>query len=89
MDWTTTQGKIKEIQKDNNYPGFEKLVKLVKAKYKDAISRKEVKDFLDKDLPTQLYATQQKQDAPGHIVAFRQNDLWQMDIFVMKKGLAK
>ena len=89
MDWTTTQGKIKEIQKDNNYPGFEKLVKLVKAKYKDAISRKEVKDFLDKDLPTQLYTTQQKQDAPGHIVAFRQNDLWQMDIFVMKKGLAK
>ena len=36
----------KEVQKENNYPGLERLLKLVERKYKYAITRKEVKDFL-------------------------------------------
>ena len=55
-----TRNKIKEVQKANNYPGLEKLLKLVERKYKFAITRREVKQFLAKDLPTQLYATQHK-----------------------------
>ena len=84
-----TRNKIKEVQKANNYPGLEKLLKLVERKYKFAITRREVKQFLAKDLPTQLYATQQKVNSKGHIVAFVKDELWQIDIFVMKAGLAK
>ena len=65
-----TRKKIKEVQKENNYPGLERLLKLVERKYKYAITRKEVKDFLAKDIPTQLYATQQKVSSKGHIVAY-------------------
>lgn len=84
-----TRSKIKEVQKANNYPGLEKLLKLVERKYKYAITRREVKEFLEKDIPTQLYATQQKVNSKGHIVAFVKDELWQIDIFVMKPGLAK
>ena len=84
-----TRNKIKEVQKANNYPGLERLLKLVERKYKYAITRSEVKQFLAKDLPTQLYATQQKVNSKGHIVAFVKDELWQIDIFVMKAGLAK
>ena len=84
-----TRNKIKEVQKANNYPGLEKLLKLVERKYKFAITRREVKEFLAKDLPTQLYATQQKVNSKGHIVAFVKDELWQIYIFVMKSGLAK
>jgi hypothetical protein len=38
-----TRSKIKEVQKANNYPGLEKLLKLVERKYKYAITRREVK----------------------------------------------
>ena len=54
-----TKANIKQIQRENNYPGFERLVALVRAKYKRAISRQEIREFLDKDIPTQLYATKQ------------------------------
>ena len=84
-----TRNKIKEVQKANNYPGLEKLLKLVERKYKFAITRREVKEFLAKDLPTQLYSTQQKVKSKGHVVAFVKDELWQIDIFVMKSGLAK
>jgi transposase InsO family protein len=84
-----TRSKIKEVQKANNYPGLEKLLKLVERKYKYAITRREVKEFLAKDIPTQLYATQQKVKSKGHIVAYVKDELWQIDIFVMKSGLAK
>jgi transposase InsO family protein len=81
-----TKNNIKQIQRENNYPGFERLVALVRAKYKRAISRQEIREFLDKDIPTQLYATKQKLDAYGHTVAFRENELWQIDIFYIKSG---
>ena len=83
-----TKKNIKEVQQNNNYPGLEKLIRLVRAKYKGAISRNDVKQFLAKDLPTQLYATQQKIRSKGHIVAFVKDEMWQMDIFVMRSGLA-
>ena len=85
MDEETKQ-HIKQIQRENNYPGFERLVALVRAKYKRAVSRQEIRDFLNKDIPTQLYATKQKLDAYGHTVAFRENELWQIDIFYIKSG---
>jgi len=81
-----TKNNLKQIQRENNYPGFERLVALVRAKFKRAISRQEIREFLDKDIPTQLYATKQKLDAYGHTVAFRENELWQIDIFYIKSG---
>ena len=70
-----TKKNIKEVQQNNNYPGLEKLIRLVRAKYKGAISRNDVKQFLAKDLPTQLNATQQKIRSKGHIVAFVKDEM--------------
>ena len=81
-----TKKQIKQVQRDNNYPGFERLATLVKKIFENTINRQEVRDFLDKDVPTQLYATKQKLDAYGHTVAFRENELWQIDIFYIKSG---
>ena len=55
-----TRNKIKEVQKANNYPGLEKLLKLVERKYKFAITRREVQEFLAKDLHTQLMPRNKK-----------------------------
>jgi len=83
-----TKKKIKEVQQENNYPGLERLVRAVGRKYKD-ITRGDVKAFLSKDLPAQLYATQQKINSKGHIVAFIKDELWQMDISVMRSSIAE
>ena len=77
-----TRMKIKEVQKGNNYPGLEKLVKLVRSKYKDAIGRKEVQQFLAKDLPIQLYATKQKLNTKGHTVAFVKDEQKNMSMLI-------
>ena len=69
-----TKKNFKEVQQNNNYPGLERLIRLVRAKYKRAISRNE--QFLANDLPTQLYATQLKIRSKGHIVAFVKDEMW-------------
>jgi len=84
MDDDTKQ-KIAEVQVGYNFPGFERLVKLVLKKY-PTITRTEVKLFLTNDVITQQTKGQtkpRKNKAEGHMTAFLPNELWVVDIFVM------
>ncbi len=64
--------KIAQVQVDNNFPGLEKLVKLVDAKYPE-ITRSDVKNFLMNDVISQQTKTQNKpkKAKEGHITACR------------------
>jgi transposase InsO family protein len=75
---------IKLVQRINNYPGVDKLTKLVK-KAAPEITKAQVKHFLMHDTTTQLMKIQPKRKAEGHIVAFSANECWQMDIFDMSR----
>ena len=79
-----TNLKIELLQRLNNYPGLEKLVKLAKQKHPE-ISRREIKTYLDQDTSRQLTKVQHQKPAPGHVVAMVPNELWQMDIFDLSK----
>jgi hypothetical protein len=72
------------LQRTNNYPGLERMVKLAKQKHPE-ITRKEIKQFLDADVSKQLTKVQQKKPSDGHIVAFVPNENWQMDIFDLSR----
>jgi hypothetical protein len=72
------------LQRSNNYPGLERLIKLAKDKHPE-ITRQQVKTFLDSDVAKQLTKVQQKRPADGHIVAFVPNENWQMDVFDMSR----
>ena len=56
--------KIAQIQVDNNFPGLERLVKLVDQKYPE-ISRRDVKNFLRDDVITQQTKGQYKPRKPN------------------------
>jgi hypothetical protein len=71
---------IKRVQKENNYPRLEVLVKLVK-KEDEEITRKQVQDFLDMDISTQVTKEQKAKNTEGHLVSYSPNDWWQFDIF--------
>lgn len=76
---------IQTIYEENYYPNFEKLYKLVK-KQDDTISKKDVKEFLNDQIENQLLKDQKiKRSETGHIVAYAENDIWQIDIFVLSK----
>ena len=79
-----TKLKLDTIQRSNNYPGYERLVKLAQEKYPE-ISRSEVKTFLSHDTARQLTTVQHAKKAEGHIVAMLPNELWQMDIFDLSR----
>ena len=79
--------KIGEVQLENNYPGLERLIKLVDQKYPE-LTRQDVKRFLANDAITQQTKVQQKPRATpnepgGHLTAFKPNELWKVDIYVM------
>ena len=79
--------KIAQIQVDNNFPGLERWVKLVDQKYPE-ISRRDVKNFLRDDVITQQTKGQYKPRKPnknegGHMTAYKPNELWNVDNFVM------
>ena len=76
--------KIDTVQRSNNYPGYERLVKLAQEKYPE-ISRSQVKTFLSQDTARQLTTVQHAKKADGHIVAMLPNELWQMDIFDLSR----
>ena len=71
---------IKRVQKENNYPRLEVLVKLVK-KEDEEITRKQVEDFLNKDVATQVTKEQKPKHTEGHLVSYSPNDWWEFDIF--------
>ena len=61
------------LQRTNNFPGLERMVKLAKQKHPE-ITRKEIKTFLDADVAKQLTKVQQAKPSDGHIVAFVPNE---------------
>ena len=76
---------IKEIYDNNNYPSTDKLFKLV-VKDNPTITKKEVSEFLAGLISSQLLNDQKTtKDASGHILAFCENEVWQMDIYVLAK----
>ena len=56
--------KIDTVQRSNNYPGYERLVKLAQEKYPE-ISRREVKTFLSQDTARQLTTVQHVKNLKG------------------------
>ena len=72
------------LQRTNNFPGMERLVKLAKEKFPE-ITRKQVKTFLDADESKQITKIQQAKPSEGHIVAFVPNENWQMDVFDLSR----
>ena len=72
------------LQRTNNFPGLERLVKLAKEKHPE-ITRKQVKSFLNSDVSKQITKVQQTKPSDGHIIAFVPNENWQMDIFDLSR----
>ena len=85
MDQARINGKLESLQKRNNYPGLERLVKLAKQQHPE-ISRPEIKKFLEADTSRQLTKVQHAKPASGHVVAMVPNELWQMDTFDLNIG---
>lgn len=76
--------KLETLQKMNNYPGLEKLVKLAKEKHPE-ITRTQIKTFLNEDTSRQLTKVQHDKSSPGHVVAMVPDELWLMDTFDLSK----
>ena len=75
---------IKRVQRDNNYPRLEVLVKLVK-KENDDITKTQVEEFLKKDVATQVTKEQKPKHTEGHLVSYAPNDMWLFDIFDLSR----
>ena len=75
---------INDIYIKNNYPALEKLYLIVKSKHPD-VKRKTVQEFLESQQTYQLLKQTNASSANGHITAFEPNEIWQVDIYVMKK----
>ena len=84
MERVRLNGKLESLQKSNNYPGLEKLVKLAKQKHPE-ISRPQIKKFLEEDTSRQLTKVQHAKPSTGHITAMVPGELWQMDTFDLSR----
>ena len=84
MDQARLNGKLESLQKRNNFPGLEKLVKLAKQQHPE-ISRPQIKKFLEDDTSRQLTKVQHNKPAQGHVVAMVPNELWQMGTFDLSR----
>ena len=72
---------LKNIWSENNYPAKVKLLKLAKES-NPAVKAKDVDKFLDAQLSYQLLKeTKNLSSHLGHIVAFKINEIWQIDIY--------
>lgn len=71
---------IAEIYDENNFPGYGKLLKLVK-KVKANVTGEMIQKFLDKQVTEQLFTTQKNKSAGGHLVSFARNEVWQIDLY--------
>ena len=72
---------LKNIWSENNYPAKVKLFKLAKES-NPAVKPKDVDKFLDAQLSYQLLKeTKNLSSHLGHIVAFKINEIWQIDIY--------
>ena len=72
---------LKNIWSENNYPAKVKLLKLAQES-NPAVKAKDVDKFLDAQLSYQLLKeTKNLTSQLGHIVAFKINEIWQIDIY--------
>ena len=72
---------LDELYSENNFPAKAKLLKLAK-ETRPEVTAKDVNDFLDAELAYQLLKeTKDLASNSGHIVAYRINEIWQMDIY--------
>ena len=77
---------IDQVFRDNNrIKNADKLYKLVKVD-NPTVTKSEVKHFLSHRTASQIATIQHKtKSAEGHIVAFQENEVWQVDLFFMMK----
>ncbi len=72
---------LKGIWENSNYPAKVKLLKLAKES-NPAVKAKDVDTFLDSQISYQLLKeTKNLSSNLGHIVAFKINEIWQIDIY--------
>ena len=76
---------INNYYKENYYPNLNELYSILKDN-NISVTKKQVKEFLDKQLVEQITKeTKKRKKESGHIVAFSENQIWQLDIFILKK----
>ena len=77
---------IAEVWRNNNYPGAERLTKLVKEKHPNKyIGKHQIIKFLSEQTASQTFKEKRKSKPKGHIVANLVNERWQMDIFDLSR----
>jgi hypothetical protein len=75
---------IEQYYKQYHYPNTDELYRLLVAD-SHKITKKQVKEFLDKKDEEQILKQNKTPAASGHIVAMFPNSVWQLDIFILKK----
>ena len=74
---------INEINKDYNFPGLNKLIKLVQSK--QDFSKDDIIKSVKSDTNAQLVAPKLPAKSQGHIVSLAPNELMQMDLFDLQR----
>jgi hypothetical protein len=81
---------IQDFYEKYNYPSVDKLFKLLQADGITTITRKEIKDHLDKKVEVQQFKeTKTSKLRDGHIVTVAPNTEFQLDIYYMQKYYKK
>lgn len=75
---------IKNVYENNNYPSYDRLVKLVKQQDK-TITRDLIKKWIESQTEIQLLRIQAKEKPAGHITVDYLNEVWNIDIFDFSK----
>ena len=76
---------IEKYYSEYLYPNLDALYKLMKAD-NISVTKKDIKAWLDKQEEVQVTKeTKQVKSDNGHIVAFTENQIWQLDIFILQK----
>ena len=75
---------IELYYKENYYPNADELYRLLQED-NHKITKKRIKEFLDKKDEEQILKENKTKASSGHIVALSPNKLWQIDIFILSK----
>lgn len=76
---------IEKYYVDNLYPNLDNLYKALK-KGGESITKKDVKEFLDRQEEQQLTKEQNiRAGDMGHMVATTENEIWLLDIYILQK----
>ena len=75
---------IASIYESANFPGVDKLIKIVQQQQNN-ISKSYITKWYNNQLEVQLLHAQHKSKSSGHIVAFSENEMWNIDIFDSSK----